>query len=133
MTMQLIPTPPASMYGIVQVADGKTCVIKNYLYTSLEDAQKDYLELCEKWYPAAAWEAIKDNKIKHWMKEPPMLVQLNNITVLSPTSDNYFDEIKDAYKTYSEKTDSIDNDMGSFKKQAHADFKNSLDKALSVK
>jgi hypothetical protein len=126
------------LYAIVQVVDdGNSYIIgnNNKLYTSLEEANKKYLEICVLWYMTAAKEAVDDNKIKKWMKEPPMLMQLNP-TVLSPKAnvnfDVYFDQIKQAFLQFSDKSEKIKTDTDTFTTQAEYAYKNAIETILRL-
>lgn len=101
------------------------------LYTSLEEANKEYLAVCESWYKLAAEAALSTNKISHWMKEPPMLIELAP-TVLSPKTKDCFDQIKKAYVQYLDASETIKKDMKQLITQAEDNYKNTIGDVLGA-
>lgn len=103
------------VYAVVQVRNDQPLLFEKVdsnntkhskLYTDLEEAQREYLLICEQWYRLVMHELQSNPIPKQWMKEPPMLVELTP-RVLSPTRDNTLETIIEAYKQYKRAADTL--------------------------
>lgn len=92
-------------YAIVQTYDNITTLIGpgQRFYSSLEEAKKVYMDVCEYSYKNSALEIDTSGGKKHWFTNVPRLIKVD-ATVLSPKQEDPLTEFTNSelYRSYRE-------------------------------